>query len=365
MIEPDYSSIIAERITMPYDDENTFLKLSYGDPKLKDYSLITVLDTKLGSASNERVSTFILRYPRYVHAEQLRHRVISRNASSSRARSVRSTLREVMENPVIPLFTVNQKGMGGRFADEATREELIAGWLRGRDRAVASVLELLVSPSIFEKYGSDSDVAEHWEEILDDYYANGYDGNGELKEGYLSAHKQNFNRIIEPYSQFEEVVTSTYWDNYLNLRVHEDAQPEIMASAILVQKALELSSPKEREIHLPFIAEADYPDIESWLNGEITWNGDVKEVFMRSSAEAAQISYNDKSTAARSTASAALGARLFESHHLSPFEHPAIARALYEKLAIHEGLERDLSKLASNFDSSWVQLRPILAGITK
>jgi len=365
MTEPDYSSIVVEHVEMPYDAENTFLKLSYSDPKLKDYSLITVLDTKLGESKNERVSTFILRYPRYVHAEQLRHRVISRNASSSRARSVRSTLREVMENPVIPLFTVNQKGMGGRFADKETREHLIAGWLRGRDRAVASVLELLVSPAIFDTYGTDSNVAAHWEEILDDYYANGYDGNGELKEGYLSAHKQNFNRIIEPYSQFEEVVTSTYWDNYLNLRVHADAQPEIMASAILVQKALELSTPKERTIHLPFIAEADYPSAEQWVNGEITWNGDVKSVFLRSSAEAAQISYNDKSKAARATASASLGERLFESHHLSPFEHPAIAKSLYEKLAIREGLERDTSKLVSNFDSSWVQLRPILAGITK
>lgn len=364
MIVPDFNSVVAESITLPYDPSKKFLLLRFSDPLLKDYSLIVILDSHLGrTAFGERIITMILRYPRYVHAEALRHRVISRNAASSRARSVKTTLRDVMENPVIPLFTVNQKGMGGRFSDAETREKQIDAWLKARDGAVASVLELLVGSEIFENYGSGfrdvSAVAAHWEEILDDYYENGYDSEGNVKEGYLSTHKQQFNRLLEPFSQFEEVVTGTYWDNFLSLRDHDDAQPEIKAPAVLIREALRISVPDTRDFHLPFIADADVPAVTD------SWEDVIKPIFLRASAEAAQISYNDKSKAARTTASSSLGGRLFESRHYSPFEHPAIAREAYEEIAPRAELETDLSKLVSNFDSSWVQLRPILAGITK
>ncbi len=364
MPTPDFSSIVIEEIQLPYDSEVSYLKLSFTDPMLKDYSLIVILDSVTCSLGN-RIFTVIARYPRYVHAEALRHRVFSRNASSSRARSVKSTLKEVMENPIIPLFTVNQKGMGGRFAEDAVREKQIEGWLRARDRAVASVLELLVGPELFDNYGSGfedtSAVAAAWEEILDDYYENGYDSNGDPKEGYLSTHKQQFNRIIEPYTPFEEVITSTYWDNFLSLRDHEDAQPEIRAIAVLIKAALEASAPQERAFHLPFIPLNEIPSVEA------DWDTVLKPVFLRSSAEAAQISYNDKSSAAKSTATAALGARLFDSRHLSPFEHPAVDAETYEKISgrADTSLTTNGAELISNFDPAWIQLRPILAGITK
>lgn len=323
---------------------------------LKDYSVIVVSDSQCGSEN--RITTLLARYPRYVHAEALRHRVFSRNASSSRARSVKSTLKEVMENPVIPLFTVNQKGMGGKFADAQTRQKQIDGWLRARDRAVASVLELLVNENLFQTYGDHFE--QKWEEILEDYYENGYDSEGRPKEGYLSTHKQQFNRIIEPYTPFEEVITSTYWENFFNLRDHEDAQPEIRAMAVLIRAGLNRSTPVRRDFHLPFIAESEVP------SGDANWDTVVKPVFLRSAAEAAQISYGDKSSAERVTASAALGKRLFESRHLSPFEHPAIASDFYfDGFAETNGLPTEESKLSSNFDSSWVQFRPIIAGVTK
>jgi hypothetical protein len=358
---PDFSSVVVEEIELPYDTSKRFLKFSFSDEKLSDYSLIVIADSLTNAAAAPRLSTYIVRYPRYVHAEALRHRVISRNAASSRARSVKSTLREVMTNPVIPLFTVNQKGMGGKFASPEIREALIKEWLLARDKDVTSVLSMLINPSIREGK-TDTEVANDYEALLADYYANGYDTEGNPKAGYLSAHKQQFNRIIEAYSVFEEVITASYWDNFLSLRDHEDAQPEIRAVAVLVKAALDRSTPVKRELHLPFIAEADYPASDA------DWETTVKPVFLRSSAEAAQISYNDKSSSSKSTATAELGARLFESRHLSPFEHPAIASGHYFdvlRTAESEHLEPDATKLVSNFSDSWVQLRPILAGITK
>lgn len=359
LFSPDFESIVIEEVKLPFD-KRSFVRLSYSDPKLADYSLLVVADSKAGELCTDRLITFITRYPRYVHAEALRHRVISRNAASSRARSVKSTLKEVMTNPVIPLFTVNQKGMGGRFADPATRELLVKEWLLARDKDVASVLSMLINPSIREGK-TDSEVANDYEALLDDYYANGYDTNGDPKPGYLSAHKQQFNRIIEAYSRFEEVITASYWDNFLNLRDHPDAQPEIRAVAVLVKRALEISKPTKRAFHLPFIAEADIPASDA------DWETVVKPVFLRASAEAAQISYGDKSSSTKVTATAALGERLFTSKHLSPFEHSAIASEAYFSTVANDsnGLEEDAAKLVSNFDPSWVQLRPVLAGITK
>ncbi len=359
MVAPNFNSVVSEEIALPYDEKNVFLKYSYTDELLRDYSLIVIKDTTLGNEYGERVSTYIVRYPRYVHAEALRHRVISRNAASSRARSVKSTIQDVMENPVSPIWTVNQKGMGGKYADLEAREALTAEFLLARDDAVARVLAMLINPSIRQGKTS-SEVANSYAELLADYYENGYDSNGEVKEGYLSAHKQNFNRLLEPFTQFEEVITSTYWDNFLSLRDHEDAQPEIRAIAVLVRAALAGSKPEVSDIHLPFIAEEDVPALEA------DWETEVKPVFLRSSAEAAQISYGDKSKAARATASSSLGERLFISRHFSPFEHAAIARGPYEKLAAREdSVTSDLSQLVSNFSDFWIQLRPILAGITK
>lgn len=365
--EPDFSSVIEEQVTLPHEPNKTFLKLTYSDPILKNYSLIVVADTvatSLAPISREeekaRISTFVPRYPRYVHAEFLRHRVISRNASSSRARSVRSTLSEVMNEPVIPIFTVNQKGMGGKYPTPEVREALVKEWLLARDRDVTSVLSMLVNPSIAEGR-TPTEVANDYEAILDDYYANGYDANGEPKPGYLSAHKQNFNRLIEAHTVFEEVITATNWDNFLELRDHDDAQPEIRAIAVLIREALKRSTPVEHWIHLPFIAEQDIP-------AEPVPYLEVKPLMMLSATECAQISYGDKTKAKKSTATLTLGERLFESKHYSPFEHPAISSYKFDHAytdGFADGLVEDYECLDSNFDYRWYQFRILLAGVTK
>jgi thymidylate synthase ThyX len=46
-----------------------------------------------------RLVTMQLRYPRFVHAEFMTHRVFSRNASSSRAIPVAKMIKQVREEP--------------------------------------------------------------------------------------------------------------------------------------------------------------------------------------------------------------------------------------------------------------------------
>jgi hypothetical protein len=43
MIVPDFTSVVAESITLPYDPTKKFLLLRFTDPLLKDYSLIVIL----------------------------------------------------------------------------------------------------------------------------------------------------------------------------------------------------------------------------------------------------------------------------------------------------------------------------------
>ena len=43
----------------------------------------------------------------------------------------------------------------------------------------------------------------------------------------LGIHKQHINRILEPFQYINVIVTATDWDNFLNLRLASDAQPEM------------------------------------------------------------------------------------------------------------------------------------------
>src|ERR1700677_939401 len=82
-----------------------------------------------------RLTTFVLTYPRFIHSEFLTHRMISRNASSSRAIPVKKSIQMVIDNPAIPLaFTKNQKGMqGGDPLDGEAHQKAVDAWLNARD----------------------------------------------------------------------------------------------------------------------------------------------------------------------------------------------------------------------------------------
>ena len=71
----------------------------------------------------KRIYTLQLRYPRIIHSEFMTHRVMSRNASSSRAIPVQSILVRD-EDMFIPNFRMNKPGMqpGDYLTPEAQAE---------------------------------------------------------------------------------------------------------------------------------------------------------------------------------------------------------------------------------------------------
>lgn len=165
-----------------------------------------------------RLTTLQLRYPRFIHAEFMAHRVFSRNASSSRAIPIDRVIQDVIDDTAMPIhWGANQRGMqAGEELPSGERE-----WLMQRDAAV---------------YG-----ARHLAEM-----------------GY---HKQIVNRILEPFQYINVLVTATEWDNFFALRDHPDAQPEMQRLAQVIRGAMAGSEPKWKNAymwHKPYVSLEDY-----------------------------------------------------------------------------------------------------------
>lgn len=364
-LEPDFDSVVIEQVELPYRSE-PYLRVSFSDPMLEGYE-VTVIADSLPSGEGvsdtyvklpeelgldpARLTTIAARFPRPVLAEVNTHRVFSRNSASSRARSVKATIGDVMNSPYIPLFTANQKGMGGKYVTAEIRERAITAWLEARDSAVVRELHMLLGGLMPE--GPVSEIAARYEELIDLYYEKVY--NAENPDpAALSIHKQNANRLIEPFVWHEAIITSSYWDNFLELRNHDEAQPEIHAMAKLVDAALRASTPEDTWLHLPFISPEDKPAFSP-----LEEFSEIRPVLMRSATECAQISFRDKSNAVKATATSTLGERLFVSKHFSPFEHVAFARHPYNALMNYEA-DIETGAYRSNLDETWIQLRPAL-----
>lgn len=162
------------------------------------------------------IYTFECDYHRYVHGEVMTHRLFSRNAMSSRAVPIGKMIELVEDYPAIPIhWGANQAGMQAH-AEVEDKEAAEKAWLVGRDLAVATAKSL-------EARG---------------------------------LHKQIVNRPLEAYQMIRVIITTTDISNFLWLREHEDAAPEIAELARLIRLEVENSEPQvlvEGQWHLPYV----------------------------------------------------------------------------------------------------------------
>lgn len=175
------------------------------------------------SSEGIRLTTFQLRYWRPIHSELMTHRVFSRNAGSSRARPSAKIIEQVEQEPWGPVhWGLNQPGM------QADTE--------------LSQVDILIAK-------------DHW---LDAALEAAYQAKRMVK---LGVHKQIVNRLLEPFTYIDVLVTATDYANWFALRNHPDAQPEIAQLAQLMLKAQQDSTPKRLESgewHLPYITSQDW-----------------------------------------------------------------------------------------------------------
>lgn len=275
-----------------------------------------------------RITTFVLKYPRFAHAELMTHRVFSRNASSSRAIPVRTQISMVEENPVIPMaFTRNKPGMqGGEKLTGADHDQAVQVWLDGCLEAIKIAHKL----------------------------------------SGLEVHKQYANRVLEPYAHITIILTGTDFDNFYALRWHEAALPEMQDLAEKMWRAQEASAPRELQpgmMHLPFVSEKEYLEVltkvptgmlSQFDEGLEANRFDLLRVWgplvKRSVARCARVSYmKHDGTQSTPAEDDALYDRLLGSNpiHASPAEHQAFCRPQRE------------SRYSGNL-RGWLQYRKML-----
>ena len=243
------------------------------------------------SPNGQKIVSWELEYPRFIHGEFMTHRLFSRNAASSRAIPVKSMLEQIRNKPAMPVhFGLNQPGMQAKeecFADVDFNEYHAGEWRNSYDPAEAWQVAAESACMIAEAF-SDA--------------------------GY---HKQIVNRLIEPFQTMKTVMTATCMDNFFWLRNHEDAQPEIKELARLMWEALQSEDPVTLEPgdwHVPYFGEG------YWLKG---CGIPLEDALAISSSCCAQVSYRRLDDTLEKAQM--IFQRLVESEpvHASPFEHQA------------------------------------------
>jgi thymidylate synthase ThyX len=232
-----------------------------------------------------RLTTFVCKYPRFIHSEVMTHRMLSKNASSSRAIPVEKMIQSVIDDPAMPIhWGKNQKGMqAGEELSESYKARAAEHWLECRNNAVFKVNTLT------KEYG---------------------------------LHKQVANRLLEPWSHMTTLISGTEWANFFALRVHKDAQPEFQELAYQMVKAYVAGQPdyiQEGQWHLPFN--------DKYLQEQVF---PVKDDLIKACiGRCARVSYKNQDGNYSVQDDLALYERIANHRplHATPMEHVAVARS--------------------------------------
>ncbi len=291
-----------------------------------------------------RLTTFKLRYPRFIHAELMTHRVFSRNASSSRAIPVKRLIEDIRRDPAMPIhWGRNQPGMQAREEHDAP-VELHAMEERGDFDG------LILYHEVAQSYTA----VETWLEAMEFaiLHAEAFD-----KAGY---HKQIVNRLLEPFSHINVVLTASMLDNFFHLRRHPDAQPEIKVLADAMWEAMQASRPDELFVddwHLPFVTQGDTVEMVDGGNGNVLEiERDLMHLQRISVARCARVSYETHDgRVPTADEDLKLYDRLVGSAplHASPAEHQATPLHPSDHFARRQGF-------GGNLGPEWVQFRKTL-----
>ena len=240
------------------------------------------------SEQGTRLTTFEIEYPRIVMSEFNTMRAISKNSSSSRAIPVSKMLEHTKNINLKPIYFGSKKS-GMQAGDELVGEDL---------QYAKSTWESALHSMV------------HSAKILDD----------------CGVAKEVTNRLVEPFQLVKVVCTATDWENFFNLRLHPDSDPNICMLAYKMYQAMQESKPIELKVgewHLPFV--------------NVGWNGkgemcyadddfnsiELEQAIKLSAASCASVSYRTEGMTLEKADKIFDMLIKAEVIHASPFEHLA------------------------------------------
>lgn len=268
------------------------------------FSTKIVADSK--NEFGNRLTTFVITFPRMILAEFNTHRMLSKNSASSRAIPFSKMVEAVETNPFMPLkWMKDHKGMQGvEYFDPEFATGLEDYWFEARDEAVK---------------------------------------NAKILSGH-GVTKQIVNRLLEPFMWHTVIVTGTEWSNFFGLRCHEAAEIHMQKIAYMMLEEYNKSTPKllkPGEWHIPFEDQIDNQQLDKLLPevqpASLGWYWEFLDSLKVkiSTVMAARTSYtvvgNDQKPLSYS--------RMIEIYdemknaqpkHMSPFEHCAQAMSKFE-----------------------------------
>lgn len=220
------------------------------------------------SPLGNRAVTFVVTYPRVCLAEVLTHRVnsetwgddvvlcersattdTSKSSASSRAIPFERMVDSIKADPYMPMWTGLQKGMQGKTISD---DEILA------------------------------EANDMWREALDNNIATAQGLHA------LGIHKQDCNRLLEPWAWVTQVVTSSRWDNFFALRCHPAAFPPFRKIARMMYLDYKRSTPRilgQGEWHLPFI--------DQKVEREFNWTLDFWTYYNHTTADSSNLQLPD------------------------------------------------------------------------
>jgi thymidylate synthase ThyX len=277
-------------------------------------SATIVADSK--NQFDNRLTTFVLTFPRYILAELNTHRMLSKNSASSRAIPFKKMVKSVRTNPFIPIaWMKDHSGMQGNEYFSGWKVNLIKFfWILASKFAVISALTL----------------------------------------NKLGLTKQLVNRILEPFMWHTVILSGTEFENFFSLRCSEFADIHIQKLAYEMLEAYNNSDPvllKDGEWHIPFgdrfdeaqlftLIEKDHGVFDPILKAQELSEGISKgnlELIQKykikiAIARCARVSYTvvgEEGKPDNYENDIKLFDRLAKSGHFSPFEHAG--RAMTEQ----------------------------------
>jgi hypothetical protein len=285
--------------------------------------------------------SYVVQYPRVALAEFVTHRRnsdswgdydftlcdrtttkdISKNSASSRAIPFQRMLERIEEDPYIPTWTLNQKGMQGeKLSDVVKMDHATKVWLEASGYMIAKAKEL-------------SD---------------------------LGVHKQDCNRLLEPWMWVTQIITATesQLNNFFALRCHKAAFPpfrKIARMMFLAKKAATAVNLNYGQWHLPFVPLEQQLGLTFLVDQyEVSVNKfrPLPDLVKHSAARCAWLSYENHDKDGTEEAMLRTFNTLMKEIpvHGSPCEHQATP--------MHPTFDKE-DKLRSNL-KNWIQARKLI-----